>query len=98
MGRRPRDAHLERARDELFSHVIRCDVLAASMPERHDWLDDTIKYMAHRHPHLSELQLAQLDSMGRRFIRPAIPHGADTHALNRHEWQGDEAAGSQEVH
>jgi len=83
---------MNRARDELFSHVIRCDVLQASMPDRHDWLDETMDYMAHRHPHLSDLQLARLEVLGRRFIAPAIPHGAQATELNRDEWQSPNLA------
>ncbi len=87
MGNKHATTPLDRARDELFSHVIRCDVLEASMSDRKDWLDDTMDYMAHRHPHLSDLELAQLELLGGRFIKPAIPHGADANATNREEWQ-----------
>jgi hypothetical protein len=78
---------LDRARDELFSHVIRCDVLDAHMDDRIDWLDETMDFMAHRHPHLTDLQLAQLEVIGRRFIKPAIPHGAHANGTNREDWQ-----------
>ena len=78
---------MDRARDELFSHVIRCDVLDAHMEDRLEWLDETMDFMAQRHPHLTDLQLAQLEVLGRRFIKPAIPHGADATSLNRDEWQ-----------
>ena len=87
MGRNNSNNPMNRARDELFSHVIRCDVLDATLSDRHDWLDETMDYMAHRHPHLSDLQLAQLELIGRRFIAPAIPHGAHATELNRDEWQ-----------
>jgi hypothetical protein len=78
---------LDRARDELFSHVIRCDVLEAEMDDRKEWLDDTMDYMAHRYPALSDLKLAQLEVMGARFIKPVIPHGAEATAQNRSDWQ-----------
>jgi hypothetical protein len=78
---------VDRARDELFSHVIRCDVLDATMSDRKAWLQETMDYMADRHPHLSELELAQLEVMGSRFIKPSIPHGADATAMNRERWQ-----------
>jgi len=69
-------AMLDRARDELMSHVIRCDVLASpSMDDRLTWLAETMEFMAERYPMLSDLQIAHLETMGRRFIRPAIPHG-----------------------
>ena len=78
---------IDRARDELFSHVIRCDVLESAMNDRVEWLEDTMDYMAHRYPQLTDLQIAHLEAMGRRFIKPAIPHGARTTAMNRSRWQ-----------
>ena len=87
MGSKHKTTLLDRARDELFSHVIRCEVLEAHMDDRTEWLADTMDFMAHRYPQLSELELAQLEVMGKRFIKPAIPHGADTTATNRKEWQ-----------
>ena len=87
MGSKHKTTLLDRARDELFSHVIRCDVLEAHMDDRVDWLDDTMDFMAHRYPQLSEIELAQLEVMGKRFIKPAIPHGAESTAANRTDWQ-----------
>lgn len=87
MGSKHKTTLLDRARDELFSHVIRCDVLDAHMDDRKDWLADTMDFMAHRYPQLSEIQLAQLEVMGQRFIKPAIPHGAASTATNRSDWQ-----------
>jgi hypothetical protein len=67
---------LDRARDELMSHVVRCDVLSApSMEDRLTWLAETLEFMAERYPRLDDLQIAELETLGRRFIRPAIPHG-----------------------
>ena len=77
---------VDRARDELFSHVIRCDVLQAEMDDRVDWLKETMDFMAHRYPNLSDLQLARLALMGARFIEPVIPHGGHATAENRGEW------------
>lgn len=87
MGSKHKTTLLDRARDELFSHVIRCDVLEAHMDDRKDWLADTMDFMAHRYPQLSEIQLAQLEVLGQRFIKPAIPHGSDSNAVNRTDWQ-----------
>lgn len=78
---------MDHARDELFSHVIRCDVLDAHMSDRVDWLKETMPFMADRYPQLTDLQLAQLEMIGRRFIQPAIPHGAQANATNRSDWQ-----------
>lgn len=83
---------LDRARDELFSHVIRCEVLDAEMDDRVEWLQDTMDYMAHRYPAMSDLELAQLKVIGTRFIKPAIPHGGETTAQNRKEWQPAQAS------
>ena len=87
MGSKHKTTLLDRARDELFSHVIRCEVLEAHMDDRKDWLDDTMDFMAHRYPQLNEIELAQLEVMGQRFIKPAIPHGAEATAANRKSWQ-----------
>jgi hypothetical protein len=76
---------LERARDELMSHVIRCDVFDAEMGHRTEWLDETIDYMAERYPQLTEIQVAKLEIMGKQFIKPAIPHGRGHSARTRDE-------------
>ena len=83
---------LDKARDELFSHIQRCDVLDAEPEQRLEWLDDTVDYMADRFPGLTQIQMAQLEVMGKRYLRPAIPHGADATALNRDEWQEEALA------
>lgn len=80
MGNRHKTTDLDRARDELMSHVIRCEVLEATMEHRVEWLNDTLDYMAERYPQLGDLQMAQLEMMGRQFIKPAIPHGAGKNA------------------
>lgn len=74
---------LTHARNELMSHVIRCDVLEAQHESRFEWLDETMDYMADRYPQLSELQLAKLELIGRQFIKPVIPHGRGSNALTR---------------
>jgi hypothetical protein len=80
-----RKSTLDRARDELMSHVVRCDVLDARMADRHAWLDDTLKYLKDRYPDLGALELTQLEMLGRQFIEPAIPYGKGNTALNRPE-------------
>lgn len=76
---------LDRARDELMGHVVRCQVLQARMSDRHTWMDETLDYMRERYPTLNELERAKLDMMGRQFIEPAIPHGSGNTAHNRPE-------------
>jgi hypothetical protein len=74
---------LKNARDELMSHVIRCEVLEARREDRIEWLDDTMDYMADRYPQLNDLQLAKLELIGRQFLKPVIPHGRGNNALTR---------------
>lgn len=68
----------DRARDELFSHVNRCGVLRAAPEDQKQWMDETIDYLAERYPDLSDQDLEELHSIGMRFCKPAIPHGADS--------------------
>lgn len=73
----------DRARDELMSHVVRCDVLEAEMDHREEWLRETMDYMAERYPMLSELELTKLEMVGKQFIKPPIPHGRGNTARSR---------------
>lgn len=83
MGKNHRKTDLDHARDELMSHVVRCEVLKARMEDRHHWLDETMEYMRDRYPSLNDIQVAQLEMIGRQFIKPVIPHGKGNHAANR---------------
>jgi hypothetical protein len=74
---------MTKARDELMSHTIRCDVLEAHPEDRAEWLQDTMDYMAGRYPQLTDLQFTRLEMIGKQFIRPVIPHGSGRTALNR---------------
>lgn len=85
---------LDRARDELFRAIRQCGVLAASAPEQADWMDDTLHFMAERHPELDAGDLAQLRDTGLRFCQPVIPHGAEHSALSHDDGSADDAAGS----
>lgn len=76
MGRKF-DTVLDRARDELFSHIHRCGVLEAGDDQQTEWMDETIEFMGERYPDLTSKQLSQLKDMGLRFCRPVIPHGRD---------------------
>jgi hypothetical protein len=77
------DAKFDRARDEMMSHVIRCDVLDAEMEQRTEWLAETMEYMAERYPMLSDLELTKLEMIGKQFIKPPIPHGKGNTARSR---------------
>ena len=63
---------LERARDELFSHINRCGVINAVEGDQRQWMDETIDYIRERYPDLSEVDLSGLHEIGTRFCHPAI--------------------------
>ena len=66
---------LDRARDELFSHIHRCGVIGATVEQQIELMDDTMNYMAERYPELSEADLRYLRDLGLRFCQPVISHG-----------------------
>ena len=63
---------LERARDELFSHINRWGVINAAEGDQRQWMDETIDYIRERYPDLSEVDLSGLHEIGTRFCQPAI--------------------------
>lgn len=69
---------VERARDELFSHVHRCGVLQAAEEDQRHWMDETIDYIGERYPDLTDGDLRGLHQIGTRFCKPAIGHGEAT--------------------
>lgn len=66
---------LERARDELFSHIQRCHVLDATSDQQEEWLNETVEYLSERYPGLDRKGLSKLRKLGERYCRPPIPHG-----------------------
>jgi hypothetical protein len=60
----------DQARDELFSHILRCGVIEALPEHQKDWMDDTMLYLADRYEDLSDEELAQLRVLGERFCQP----------------------------
>jgi hypothetical protein len=64
------DAAFAQARDELFSHVLRCGVIDALPEHQKGWFDDTMLYLADRYDTLSDEELAQLRLLGERFCQP----------------------------
>lgn len=64
------DVAFSQARDELFSHVLRCGVIDALPEHQKDWFDDTMLYLADRYDTLSDEELAQLRTLGERFCQP----------------------------
>ena len=74
---------MDRARDELFSHINRCGVLQASADDQKVWMDETIDYLAERYPDLGDVDLDQLHAVGMRFCAPALNHGSASTAKTR---------------
>lgn len=68
--RDPQTVAFDQARDELFSHILRCGVIDALPEHQKDWFDDTMLYLADRYEALSEAQLSQLRVLGERFSKP----------------------------
>lgn len=63
----------EQARDELFSHILRCGVLEAAPEHQKEWFDDTLLYLADRFTDLTETELNELRVLGERYCRPVVP-------------------------
>jgi hypothetical protein len=58
------------ARDEMFSHILRCGVIDALPEHQKDWFDDTMGYIAERYEDLSEEEQRQLRLLGERYCQP----------------------------
>ncbi|HLA91648.1 MAG TPA: hypothetical protein VJL28_14560 [Gemmatimonadaceae bacterium] len=61
----------EQARDELFQHIISCEVPGSHPDHQKEWFDETIAYMADRYSELTPVELADLRTLGERFAKPA---------------------------
>jgi hypothetical protein len=70
LRREPEAASFAQARDELFSHILRCGVIDALPEHQKDWLDDTMLYLADRYEDLGEEELSQIRVLGERFCQP----------------------------
>ena len=66
----PAAASFAQARDELFSHILRCGVIEALTEHQKDWFDDTMGYIADRYEDLSEEELSQVRLLGERYCQP----------------------------
>ena len=51
---------VDQARDELFSHILRCGVLEAAPEHQKEWMDDTMQYLNDRYPNLSAEELGKV--------------------------------------
>ena len=76
-SKKPRKQYIpttfEQARDELFSHILRCGVLEAAEEHRKEWFDDTTDYLAERYAELTDAELDELRTLGERYCRPVAP-------------------------
>jgi hypothetical protein len=61
----------DQARDELFQHIMRCEVVGSAADHQKEWFDETLAYMAERYHELSAVELADLRTLGERFAQPA---------------------------
>lgn len=79
---------MDRARDELFSHIHRCGVLQAHVDDQDSWMTETIEYLAERYPDLGVRELSELKAVGMQFCKPVISR------LRREEPAGPSAVDS----
>ena len=68
--RDPEAVAFAQARDEMFSHILRCGVIDALPEHQKDWFDDTMGYIAERYEDLSEEEQSQLRLLGERYCQP----------------------------
>ena len=60
----------DQARDEMFQHIMRCEVIGAEPDHQAEWFNETMPYLAERYPELGETKLAELRALGERFAKP----------------------------
>ena len=68
--RDPEPVAFAQARDEMFSHILRCGVIDALPEHQKDWFDDTMGYIADRYEDLTEAEQTQLRLLGERYCQP----------------------------
>jgi len=68
--RDPEAGNFAQARDEMFSHILRCGVIDALPEHQKEWFDDTMQYLADRYSDLSEEELGKLRALGERYCQP----------------------------
>ena len=61
----------EEARDEMFQHIMKCEVIGATADDQKEWFDGTMTYIAERYHELSPRQVGELRVLGERFSQPA---------------------------
>ncbi|HEU5170500.1 MAG TPA: hypothetical protein VFU46_08175 [Gemmatimonadales bacterium] len=78
----PAASAFDQARDELFSHILRCGVIEALPEHQKDWFDDTMQYLGERYPELGDQDVAQLRTLGERYCQPVQRRGEPLGQLN----------------
>lgn len=68
----PEPRLFDQARDELFSHILRCGVLEALPEHQKEWFDDTMLYLAERYDSLTDEERTQLRTLGERYCQPVM--------------------------
>ena len=68
----PEPRIFDQARDELFSHILRCGVLEALPEHQKEWFDDTMLYLAERYDTLTDEERVQLRTLGERYCQPVL--------------------------
>jgi hypothetical protein len=71
----PAPRPFEQARDELFSHILRCGVLEALPEHQKEWFDDTMQYLGERYDELNPEELTQVRTLGERYCQPVMGRG-----------------------
>jgi len=71
---------LDQARDELFSHILRCGVLDAAPEHQKEWMDDTMQYITDRYPDLKAEELTTVRTLGERFCQPVVKRAPEAEA------------------
>ncbi len=61
----------DQARDEMFQHVMKCEVIGAQPADQTEWFDQTMSYLSERYHELSPRQISELRLLGERFAQPA---------------------------
>lgn len=70
----------DQARDELFSHILRCGVLEAAPEHQKEWMDDTMQYIGDRYADLTDQERTQVRVLGERFCQPVVRRSATVEA------------------
>jgi hypothetical protein len=68
----PEPRIFDQARDELFSHILRCGVLEALPEHQKEWFDDTMLYLTERYDTLTDEERGQLRTLGERYCQPVL--------------------------